>query len=58
MENEQQRTGIDEELPTVCSNCGAVVDSSEWLPTRTTTDPDGASRLHVFCDDRCLAEWR
>lgn len=57
MEYNQQRTGTDEELPTVCSTCGSVVDASEWHPTRSLYGEDGTRRLHVFCDEQCLNEW-
>jgi hypothetical protein len=56
MRNDQHGGGVDEELPTICSACGSVVDPSEWHPTRTTPDEDGAPQFHVFCDEDCLDE--
>lgn len=58
MSNNQHRGGGNEELPTVCSTCGSVVDPSEWHPTRTIPDAEGDPQLHVFCDEDCLDEWR
>lgn len=58
MENDNQNNGIYEKLPTVCSACGSVVDSSEWQLTRTAQDEDGTPQLHVFCDEQCLDQWQ
>lgn len=55
MENRNEQ--LDEDLPTVCSSCGAAIDPMDWHPTRTRTADDGGAEIHVFCDRECLEEW-
>lgn len=43
--------------PKSCANCGVAIDTEEWHPLVTRTDPGGNFRLYAFCDENCRNEW-
>jgi hypothetical protein len=44
------------EEPTVCANCTAPIDTSEWHPITTATDDD-RFRVYAFCGSDCREAW-
>ncbi|WP_158057132.1 DUF7576 family protein [Halorussus halophilus] len=46
-----------ESVEKVCADCGTLLDSTEWLPTRTSFDDENVV-VYLFCDEDCRDAWQ
>ncbi|AFK21014.1 MULTISPECIES: DUF7576 family protein [Haloferax] len=42
---------------TFCTNCGDVIDRSEWYSFAARRDGDGTLQTYAFCSEKCRSEY-